>query len=109
MEKTLAAGGWFTLGRNFLQQVEAVEDVGEGSAEERRLGGMPKLLLPRKPLPPNLIEAHGVKRCSVCLQTFDADSKPSISVAFEKHVLEVHRDREGLERRPAKPKAGRAG
>ena len=45
----------------------------------------------RRVLPPHLIESKGVKRCSVCMHPFDADSKPSLSAVFKEHVMEVHR------------------
>jgi hypothetical protein len=60
-------------------------------------------------LPPRLIEAHGVKLCSACLQTFDADSSPSIISAFNTHVLEVHRHKEEAEQDGAEAKTDQAG
>ena len=42
-------------------------------------------------LSPHLIESKGVKRCSVCKHPFDADSRPSLSAAFKRHVIEVHK------------------
>ena len=44
-----------------------------------------------KKLPPHLIVSRGVKRCSDCNQAFPVDSKPSLSTAFKKHILETHR------------------
>jgi hypothetical protein len=63
---------------------------------------------PHNGLPPYLITSRGVKRCSVCQQPFEADSKPSMSAAFKKHVLNVHRAKEGLGQNGAKTKEDRA-
>ena len=62
-----------------------------------------------KPLPPHLIDSRDVKRCSVCLLPFDANSKPSISAAFKKHIHEVHRAKEGVAQNGTKTKADPAG
>ena len=63
------------------------------------------VLSPHKLLPPHLVELGGVKRCSHCQQRFDADSKPSISTAFKKHVLDIHRAKEEAAQDSAKTKA----
>ena len=63
--------------------------------------GMPRVL------PAHLIESRGLNRCSLCAISFDASSKPSISAAFKKHVLEVHRAKEGVAQNGAKTKADR--
>jgi hypothetical protein len=60
-----------------------------------------------KVLPPYLVEARGVKRCSHCQHPFDADSKPSLSAAFKKHVLDLHRAKQGVGQDRAKTKADR--
>jgi hypothetical protein len=58
---------------------------------------------PQTVLPPHLVESRGgVNLCSACLQAFDADSKPSISVAFKNHVLDVHRPKEDAAARSLK-------
>ena len=46
--------------------------------------------MPKAPLPPHLIERDAVKQCSDCGEKFTADSKPSLSKAFAKHVREKH-------------------
>jgi hypothetical protein len=59
-------------------------------------------------LPPYLVESRGVKRCSRCQHPFDADSKPSLSTAFKRHVLEVHRAKEAAGQNGAKTKPDQA-
>jgi hypothetical protein len=54
----------------------------------------------RTVLPPHLVESNGVKGCSVCAQQFDATSTPSTSVAFKKHVQDVHRAKVDIKRAP---------
>jgi hypothetical protein len=44
-----------------------------------------------KAMPAHLIELGGVKRCSVCKLAFNANSKPSLSRAFRKHVTDAHK------------------
>ena len=40
--------------------------------------------------PPQLIADGNLKRCSVCGYPFQADVKPSMSVAFAEHLLKAH-------------------
>ena len=64
--------------------------------------------VPPTVLPPYLTASHGSKCCSLCHQSFPADSKPSISTAFKQHVLEVHRAKQEAGQDSAKTKANRA-
>jgi len=41
-------------------------------------------------MPAHLIDADGVKMCSVCNKIFDKDSVPSLSSAFLEHVITKH-------------------
>jgi hypothetical protein len=42
-------------------------------------------------LPPRLVAAGNMKRCSVCGYPFQQDVKPSMSVAFAEHLLKAHK------------------
>ena len=42
-------------------------------------------------LPPRLVTAGNLKRCSVCGYPFQQDVKPSMSVAFAEHLLKAHK------------------
>ena len=46
-----------------------------------------------KLLAPHLVDHRGIKVCSVCTQSFATISGPSLSVAFRKHVEEVHSEK----------------
>lgn len=48
-------------------------------------------MIGRQTLPPHLAERNESKCCSACGQQFSIDSEPTLSVAFRRHVLEVHR------------------
>ena len=44
---------------------------------------------------PHLLADGRLHRCSVCKQPFFSDEKPSVAIAFAKHVLAHHESVEG--------------